>query len=98
MVGQGDQGLRWSAWTPEEEVVLVNRVTKAWGGGGTHAALGGSRVQEGWGWRGKYADGAGSSGVEHENLCGSDRWSVIPYVHGESCYIVVCVLFKPGDP
>jgi hypothetical protein len=27
---------------------------------------------------------------EHTDLCGSDRWSVIPYVHGEGvlyCYV-----------
>jgi hypothetical protein len=32
---------------------------------------------------------------EHGGLRGSGRQSVIPYVHGESCCIIVCVLFKP---
>jgi hypothetical protein len=31
----------------------------------------------------------------HENLCGLDRQSVIPYIHGRVCCIVVCALFKP---
>jgi hypothetical protein len=28
----------------------------------------------------------------HDDLRGSDRQSVIPYIHGEDCYIVVFVL------
>jgi hypothetical protein len=33
---------------------------------------------------------------EHEDLHGSGRRSVIPYIHKECCCIVVCVLFKLG--
>jgi hypothetical protein len=29
---------------------------------------------------------------KHDGLCGSDRRSVIPYVHREDCCIVVCVI------
>jgi hypothetical protein len=28
---------------------------------------------------------------EHGGLCGSGRWSVIPYIHRQSCCIAVCV-------
>jgi hypothetical protein len=31
----------------------------------------------------------------HEDLCGSGRRNVIPYVHGRVCCIIVCVIFKP---
>jgi hypothetical protein len=31
----------------------------------------------------------------YEDLCGSDRQSIIPYVHGSVCYTDVCALFKP---
>jgi hypothetical protein len=31
----------------------------------------------------------------HEDLRGSGRRSVIPYVHGKMCCIVVCALFTP---
>jgi hypothetical protein len=33
---------------------------------------------------------------EHGGLCGSGQRSIIPYVHGENCCIVVCVVQARG--
>jgi hypothetical protein len=28
----------------------------------------------------------------HDDLCGSDRWSIIPYIHGRMRVVLQCVI------